>query len=165
MGWLRLVGSLRLQVSFAEFRLVYRALLQKRRIISRSLLIVATPFLIVVFGCYMREPQCVCMHIYTNIFMYTYIWIHVCMLCMCACLSRCICISDCSAFGVSGMSLRRVWGVWVFRLCMGWLRLVGSLRLQVSFAEFRLIALLSGSVEWVWEEFEGSGCLDSAFGV
>jgi len=42
-GWLRLVGSLKLQVSFAEYPLFYRALLQKRPIISRSLLIVATP--------------------------------------------------------------------------------------------------------------------------
>ena len=38
MGWLRLVGSLKLQVSFAEYRLFYRALLQKRHIILRSLL-------------------------------------------------------------------------------------------------------------------------------
>ena len=43
MGWLRLVGSLKLQVSFAEYSLFYRALLQKRPIISRSLLIIATP--------------------------------------------------------------------------------------------------------------------------
>ena len=33
MGWLRLVGSLKLQVSFAEYRLYHRALLQKRPII------------------------------------------------------------------------------------------------------------------------------------
>jgi len=45
MGWLRLVGSLELQVSFAEYRLFYRALLQKRPIILRSLLIVASPYL------------------------------------------------------------------------------------------------------------------------
>ena len=43
MGWLRVVGSLKLYVSFAEYRLFYRALLQKRPVISRSLLIVATP--------------------------------------------------------------------------------------------------------------------------
>jgi len=43
MGWLRLVGSLKLQVSFAEYSLFYRALLQKRPIILRSLLSVATP--------------------------------------------------------------------------------------------------------------------------
>ena len=44
MGWLRLVGSLKSQVSFAEYRLFYRTLLQKRPIILRSLLIVATPY-------------------------------------------------------------------------------------------------------------------------
>jgi len=43
MGWLQLVGSLKLQVSIAEYSLFYRALLQKRPIIFRSLLIVATP--------------------------------------------------------------------------------------------------------------------------
>jgi len=43
MGWLRLVGSLKLKVSFAEHRLFYRALLQKRPIILKSLLIEATP--------------------------------------------------------------------------------------------------------------------------
>ena len=42
-GWLQLVGSLKLQVSFEEYRFFYRALLQKRRIILRSLLIIATP--------------------------------------------------------------------------------------------------------------------------
>jgi len=42
-GWLQFVGSLKLQVSFAEYSLFYTALLQKRPIILRSLLIVATP--------------------------------------------------------------------------------------------------------------------------
>jgi len=46
MGWLRLVGSLKFYVSFAEYRLFYRAFLQKRPTIFRSLLIVATPYLI-----------------------------------------------------------------------------------------------------------------------
>ena len=40
----RLVGSLKLQVSFADYHLFYMALLQKRPIILRSLLIVATPY-------------------------------------------------------------------------------------------------------------------------
>ena len=44
MWWLRLVGSLKLQVSFAEYRLFNRALLQKRPKNLRSLLIVATPY-------------------------------------------------------------------------------------------------------------------------
>ena len=48
MEWLRLVGSLKLQVSLAEYSLFYRALLQKRPIILRSLLIVATPYLRIV---------------------------------------------------------------------------------------------------------------------
>jgi len=43
MGWLRLVGSLKVYVSFAEYSLFQRVLLQKRPIILRSLLIVATP--------------------------------------------------------------------------------------------------------------------------
>ena len=43
MGWLRVVGSLKSYVSSAEYRLFNRALLQKRPIILRSLLIVATP--------------------------------------------------------------------------------------------------------------------------
>ena len=42
MGWLRLVGSLELYFSFAEYSLLYRALLQKRPVILRSLLIEAT---------------------------------------------------------------------------------------------------------------------------
>jgi len=44
IGWLRLVGSFKLLVSFAEYRLFYRALLQKRPIIWRSLLVEATPW-------------------------------------------------------------------------------------------------------------------------
>ena len=43
MGWLPTVGSFKLQVFSAEFSLFYRAVLQKRPIISRSLLIVSTP--------------------------------------------------------------------------------------------------------------------------
>jgi len=44
MGWLELVGSIKLQVSFAEYRLFYRALLQKRPIILSIPLTVATPY-------------------------------------------------------------------------------------------------------------------------
>jgi len=43
MGWLRLVISLKLYVSLENISLFCRALLQKRPIILRSLLIVATP--------------------------------------------------------------------------------------------------------------------------
>ena len=41
-GWLRSVGSMKLMVFFAECRLFYRALLQKRPIILSILLIKAT---------------------------------------------------------------------------------------------------------------------------
>ena len=43
MGWLRLVGSIKLQVSFAKESYKRDYILQKRPIIFRSLLIVATP--------------------------------------------------------------------------------------------------------------------------
>jgi len=51
MGWLRLVGSLKVHVSFPEYRLLCRALLQKRPIILRSLLIVATSYASVICIC------------------------------------------------------------------------------------------------------------------
>ena len=44
MGWLWLVGFWKWYVSFVEYRLFYRALLQKRPISLRSPLIVATPY-------------------------------------------------------------------------------------------------------------------------
>jgi len=44
MGWLRLVGSLKLQVSFAKEAYKRDDILQKRPIILRRLLIVATPY-------------------------------------------------------------------------------------------------------------------------
>jgi len=43
-GWLRSVGSMKLKVSFAEYHLFYRALLQKRLIIWSILLTEATPY-------------------------------------------------------------------------------------------------------------------------
>jgi len=44
MGWLRLVGSLKLQVSFAKEPYKRDDILKKRPIILRSLLMVATPY-------------------------------------------------------------------------------------------------------------------------
>jgi len=58
MGWLRLVGSLQIQVSFAEYNLFNRALLQRRPIILRSLLIVATPHV-----CVHAARMHTCMHV------------------------------------------------------------------------------------------------------
>jgi len=63
VGWLRLVGSLKSQVSFAEYRLFYRALLPKRPMIWRSLLVEATPTHIFytwdVSQSHMRHDSCV----------------------------------------------------------------------------------------------------------
>ena len=47
MEWLGLVGSIKLYVSFAEYRLFYRSLLQKRPIILSILLTKATPYVII----------------------------------------------------------------------------------------------------------------------
>ena len=44
MGWLQCAGSIKLYVSFAEYCLFCRALLQKRRIILSILLTQATPY-------------------------------------------------------------------------------------------------------------------------
>ena len=60
MGWLRLVGSLRLYVSSAEYGLFYRALLQKWPVIIRSLLIVATSYLL----CWHWVRVCVRVRVY-----------------------------------------------------------------------------------------------------
>jgi len=51
MGWLRLVDSIKLQVSFTEYSQFYRAFLQKSFWLLRSLLIVATPY------AYLALPQ------------------------------------------------------------------------------------------------------------
>ena len=61
MGWLRLVGSFKLQVSSAEHSLFFKALLQMRPMILRSLLIVATPESCGVWRCMgFRRPFEVC---------------------------------------------------------------------------------------------------------
>ena len=63
------MSSLENIVSFAEYGLFYRALLQKRPIILRSLLIVATPYQSVV-GYY--HSKCVCVNVRTCVGMKVY---------------------------------------------------------------------------------------------
>ena len=60
MGWLRLVGSLKLYFSFAKEPCKRDNILQKRPIILRSLLIVATPYLIMLTGRRMGLSQSQC---------------------------------------------------------------------------------------------------------
>jgi len=53
MGWLRLVGSLKLQVSFAKEPYKRDYILQKRPVILKSLPIVATPYMQVLYFTYL----------------------------------------------------------------------------------------------------------------
>ena len=74
MGWLRLVGSLKLQVSYAEYRLFYMALLQKRPMILSSLRIVATPY------SYFRQVQLtwfICIYVFHTFICVTWL-LHTC---------------------------------------------------------------------------------------
>ena len=71
MGWLQLVGSLKSLVFFAENSLFYRALLQKRPIILRSLLIVATPYT------FEESDKVAETHVYIHKCMYIYACIYV----------------------------------------------------------------------------------------
>ena len=78
MGLLRLLGSLQLYVSFAQYSLFYMALLQKRPVISRSLLIVATPCREV---CTVKYAQmCTYLYMYIFVHVHTHACIHTCML-------------------------------------------------------------------------------------
>jgi len=69
MGWLRLVGCLKLQVSFVEYSILLRALLQKRPLILRSLLIKASP--------YPTASTCARICAFCSFMLYIYICIYV----------------------------------------------------------------------------------------
>jgi len=101
MGWLRLVGSWRLQVSFVEYRLFYRALLQKRPIILGNLLIESTPYVSVDLSVAVILA-CLLAHTHTA---HTHTWskktsreiTHICILnmkvrCCCVCVHMCVCL-------------------------------------------------------------------------
>jgi len=60
MGWLRLVGSLKSLVSFAKEPYKRDDILQKRPIILRNLLIVATPYPDLVACVYIYVSVCLC---------------------------------------------------------------------------------------------------------
>ena len=69
MGWLRLVGSLKLYVSFAKEPCKRDDILQKRLVILRSILIVATPYEKVVSGIWMSHVT------HMNESCHTYEWV------------------------------------------------------------------------------------------
>ena len=92
MGWLRSVGSIKLQVSFAEYRLFYRALLQKRPIIESILLTVATPYSLsrkndIYFFCFVTI-------MYICVFLCVFVCVCVCV-CSCVCVCVCVCVRAC----------------------------------------------------------------------
>jgi len=68
MGWLLLVGTIKLQVSFAEYCFFYGALLQKRPIIVSILLTKATPY---------RLLHLVCISYIKNIYLIIQIYIYI----------------------------------------------------------------------------------------
>jgi len=108
-GWLRLVGSLKLYVSFAEYRLFCGAPLYKRPIILRSLLIVATQYMTRAFTCTATRPMCVCLHVECMcvsmctsraracvfVCVHVRVRVHVCM-----CVRECVCVSVCACLCV-----------------------------------------------------------------
>jgi len=140
MGWLRSKGSIKLWVFFAEYRLFYRALLQKRAIIYRSYYPKPphTDVRVQVLSLCMLLLLCMMIKVY-----------HDDQLCMMMKVSYCMMINAC----VHLLSLRIIFAVFVrvhflsmcmllslclMNVCMGWLRLVGSLKIQVTFAKYSL---------------------------
>ena len=122
MGWLRLVGSSKLYVSLAEYSLFCRALVQKRPMILRSLLIEATPYV----GKYrqnLARAAGLCDFTAQGV-------------CVCVYVCVCVCVYVCVWRWWRIIGSRKIVSVF---LCIGWLRLVGCLKWQVSFAEYRLL--------------------------
>jgi len=101
MGWLRLVGSLKLQVSLAKETYKTDYILQKRPVILRSLLIVATPYCEwLPFSSTWAERLytyiiiCMCM-IYVYVYIYVYVLynnMYVYHFCICVYVCIYICI-------------------------------------------------------------------------
>jgi len=77
IGWLRLVGSIKLQVSFAEYRLFYWALLSKRPTILSILLIVILSIHPIVCAALLRLSEQV--GFYISVYICTYMCMYVCI--------------------------------------------------------------------------------------
>ena len=69
MAWLQLVGSIKLQVSLAEYSLFYRALLQKRTVILSILLTVATLYMYLMGQVYVYVNKYICIHVYVYMYL------------------------------------------------------------------------------------------------
>jgi len=116
MGWLRLVGSIKLQFSFAEYGLFYRVLVSKRPIIWSILLIEATPDLKTDWANTHTQYFSLCLSLSLAFSLSLP-------------LSLSLALTLPPSFSCNQPPLDRA---------MGWLRSVGSIKLYVSFAEYRL---------------------------
>jgi len=108
MGWLRLVGSLRLQVSFAKEPYKRDCILQERFFILRSLLIVATPYVIHMW----------LIHMWCDI-SYTANSVTVCISIVCVCL--CVCVCDMTQYTWAKPSAQRQPAIFFACVCVTWL--------------------------------------------
>ena len=87
MGWLRLVGSLNSFVSFSEYSLFYRSLLQKRPMLGSLLMYQWHVRIICIYICTYHIHICICImathtYIYTYVYTYngdTHIHIYICV--------------------------------------------------------------------------------------
>ena len=100
MGWLRLVGSLKLYVSFAKEPYKRDYILQKRPIFLRSLLVVGTPYYNMwhitykYIYIYTHTSVCVCV-LYSLIMTYMSMWARIChaYIYICACERGRVCMN------------------------------------------------------------------------
>ena len=91
MGWLWWVRLIKLQVSFAEYCVFYRALWQKKPIILSMLLIEATPYCM--SGLWMFSSLCVCVRACVRVCVCACECVCVCV---CVCLIVCVCVCVCA---------------------------------------------------------------------
>ena len=92
MGWLRSVGSLKLWVSFAKEPYKRDYILQKRHVVLRSLLIVATPYSCIVIW---RMTIKGCIVHWAKVNDYKGVWLERCVL---QCDYKGVCCSVCCGF-------------------------------------------------------------------
>jgi len=126
MGWLRSVGSFKLHISFAEYRLFYRALLQKRPMILRSLQIEATPYQNMSYFCHKealfkryQNYSSFCTEDRALFGKVSY------LSCLLGQNSPIVCVKSAHSKSVHS---KRVHAAFERHVTMGWLRLVGSLK-------------------------------------
>ena len=154
--WLPLVGSLKLYVSFAQEPYKRDDILHKRPILLRSLLMVATPYLL---SRSLAKCVCVCVRVCVCVYVCVYVYVYVyASVCVCACVCVCVCVCVCHTniqtkkhtnipahahIYIHTHTQKQDSGgraeLWSHCQHMEWLWLVGSLKIQVSIAEYTLI--------------------------